>query len=211
MGIETMGYRHIAPGKSELRTDLKTRIWVLVVLLFLTVCSCSRSYEKLKIDMENAPAKQVLEAIIKLPPSEERIDSIELSSENETVYDTVTLKVYKVTADSTDFTLEYTPEKTINGRIQVPNVLIKEVVTSNSPLESIYIIDLGEDGKPDTVYFNFIVGTRVVNSNHWVPYTPGFDYTADDFDRIQKDGNPFIEKWYRDTILKPILNGLQSK
>ena len=206
-----MGYRQIAIGKPELKTGLKTRIWVLVVLLFLVTCSCSRSYEKLQVDIENTPAKQVLDSIVKLPPSEERIDSIAIPSGDKMAYETINLKVYNVTADSTDFTLEYTPARTFGGRTQIPNVLIKEVVPSNSPLESIYIKDLGEDGKPDTVYFNFIVGTRVVNSNHWVPYTPGFDYTADDFDRIQKDGNPFIEKWYRDTILKPILNGLKSK
>ncbi len=205
------GKRHIELGKWGLEANPITGLCILAAIIFLTVCSCSRSYEKLKIDMENAPAKQVLEAIIKLPPSEERIDSIAISSGDKMAYEPVTLKVYKVRADSTDFTLEYTPEKTINGRIQAPNVLISEVVSSNSPLEFIYIIDLGADGKPDTVYFNFMVGTRVVNSNRWVPYTPGFDYTTDDFDRIQKDGNPFMEKWYRDTILKPILNGLKSK
>ena len=206
-----MGYRQIALRKPEFKTGLKTGLWGLVSLLFLITCSCSRSYEKLKVDIENTPAKQVLDSIITFPPSEERIDSIAIPTGDKMAYEPVILKVYKVTADSTDFTLECTPARTIEGLTQIPNVLIKEVVTSNSPLESIYIIDLGEDGKPDTVYFNFIVGTRVVNSNHWVPYTPGFDYTADDFDRIQKDGNPFIEKWYRDTILKPILNGLKSK
>ena len=206
-----MGYQHIVIGKPEIKTFLKTGFWGLVSLFILFTCSCSRSYEKLKVDVENIPAKQVLDSIIKLPSSEERIDSIKFSSENEAVYATFTLKVYNVTADSTEFTLEYTPEITTGGHNQEAKVWIKEVVTSNSPLESIYILDLGGDGKLDSVYFNYVVGTSVENSDRWVPYTPGFDYTADDFDRIQKDGNPFIEKWYRDTMLKPILKGLQKK
>lgn len=206
-----MGYRHITLRVSGLKTGLKNGFWGLISLFFLINCSCSRSYEKLKVDVENAPAKQVLDSIVKLPPTEERIDSIAISSGDNMAYEPVTLKVYKVTADSTDFTLEYTPEKTIKDRIQVPNVLITEIVSSNPPLESIRILDLGGDGKPDSIYFNYILGTSVENSNRWVPYTPGFDYTADDFDKIQNDGNPFLEKWYRDAVLKPILIGLQNR
>jgi len=205
------GKRHIELGKMGLKVDPNTGLCVLAVILFLVISSCSRSYEKLKVDMENEPAKHVLDAIVKLPPSGERIDSIVLSSGSETLFDTVTLKVYYVKADSTDFTLEYTPEIAIGGYTQQPKAWIKEVVTSNSPLESIFILDLGGDGKPDSVYFNYVVGTSVENSNRWVPYTPGFDFSVDDFDRIQKDGNPFLEKWYRDAVLKPILNGLQNR
>jgi hypothetical protein len=211
MGAETMECRHITLIKPELRTGLKTGFWGLVSLFILFTCSCSRSYEKLKVDVENTPAKQVLDSIIKLPPSEERIDSVALSSDNETWFHPFAIKVYNVKADSTEFTLEYTPEIVTGGHTQKAKVWIKEAVTSNSPLESIFVLDLGGDGKPDSVYFNYVVGTSVENSNRWVPYTPGFDYTADDFDRIQKDGNPFVDKWYRDSILKPILNGLQSK
>jgi len=206
-----MGYRHIALRKPELKTGLKTGFWGLASLFFLITCSCSRSYEKLKMDIENVPAKQVLDSIVKLPPSEERIDSVELSSDNEKLFNPFAIKEYNVKADSTEFTLEYTPEITVGGHTQQPKAWIKEIVTSNSPLESIFILDLGGDGKPDSVYFNYVVGTSVGNSNRWVPYTPGFDYTSDDFDRIQKDGNPFIEIWYRDTVLKPILNGLSHR
>jgi hypothetical protein len=211
MGVEMTEKRHVELGKMGLKVDPNIGLCVLAAILFLVISSCSRSYEKLKVDMENEPAKQILDAIIKLPPSEERIDSVALSSDNETWFHPFAIKVYNVKADSTEFTLEYTPEIVTGGHTQKAKVWIKEAVTSNSPLESIFVLDLGGDGKPDSVYFNYVVGTSVENSNRWVPYTPGFDYTADDFDRIQKDGNPFVEKWYRDSILKPILNGLQSK
>lgn len=203
-------------GLSEFKFRVNSRsglcmAGVLTVALFFAGCSSSKFYGKMKADLKNESAKQVIESIIKLPPSEVRIDSIVFSSGERTVYDTVTVRVYNVTVDSTDFTLEYAPQKTMHDHVEPPKVTVTKKITANPPLESICAVDLGGDGKPDTVYFNFIVGTRLVNSNRWIPYTPGYSYDDREYGRIQEEGNPFLEKWYRDTMLKPILNGLQKK